>query len=69
MLRLMSVIALLSLLVTGYVYTSNKTEANVVLLSPDAPCESFRNDMEMYETCEKVWEFDRTHAGVQIVID
>lgn len=69
MLRLMSVIALLSLLVTGYVYTSNKTEANVVLLSPDAPCEPLRNDMEMYETCEKVWEFERTHAGVQIVID
>ena len=69
MLRLMSVIALLSLLVTGYVYTSNNTGVNVVLLSPDAPCESFRNDMEMYETCEKVWEFERTHAGVQIVLD
>ena len=69
MLRLISVIALLSLLVIGYVQTLNKADTNVVLLSPDAPCESFRNDMKMYETCEKVWEFERTHAGVQIVLD
>lgn len=69
MLRLISIIALLSLLVIGYVQTSIKKDTNVVLLSPDAPCESFRNDMKMYKTCEKVWEFERTHAGVQIVID
>ncbi len=70
MLRLISVFAIATLLVIGFARTKNQTQANVVLLSPDAPCELFRNEAEMYETCRKVWEFERSHSSdVQIVLD
>ena len=70
MIRLLSVFVFLSLLVTGYIYSTRSTEANGVILSPGRPCELFRDDKEMYETCRKVWEFERRHSSeVQIIID
>ena len=70
MLRLLSVFALLSVLVIGYVYSTSSTEANVVIMSPDRPCESFRGEEEMYKTCRSVWAFERRHASdVQIILD
>ena len=70
MIRLLSVFVFLSLLITGYIYSTRNTEANVVILSPDRPCELFRDDKEMYETCRKVWEFERRHStDVQISLD
>ena len=70
MIRLLSVFVFLSLLVTGYVYSTRSTEANVVILSPDRPCELFRDEPKMYETCREVWEFERRHSSdVQIILD
>ena len=69
MIRFLSVFAFLSLLITGYIYSTRSTEANVVILSPDRPCELFRDEPSMYKTCRKVWEFERTHPGVQISLD
>ena len=70
MIRLLSVFVFLSLLITGYVYSTRSTEANVVILSPDRPCELFREEAEMYETCREVWAFERRHStDVQISLD
>ena len=70
MLRLISVFAIVILLVIGFTHMNNQTQANVVILSPDAPCELFRNEEKMYETCRNVWEFERSHSSdVQIVLD
>ena len=69
MIRLLSVIVFLSLLVTGYIYSTRSTEANVVILSPSEPCEMMKYDAELYETCQLVMEFERTSADVQIIID
>ncbi len=70
MLRLISVFALLSLLIIGYIYSTRTTEANVIILSPDRPCELFRDDNSMYKTCREVWAFERSHANdVQISLD
>jgi len=69
MIRFLSVFAFLSLLITGYIYSTRSTEANVVILSPDRPCELFRDEPSMYKTCRQVWEFERTHPGVQISLD
>ena len=69
MIRLISVFALLSLLITGYVYSTRDTEANVITLSPDEPCEMMKYDAELYETCQLVIEFERANADVQIDID
>ena len=70
MIRLLSVFIFLTLLVTGYFYSTRSTEANVVILSPERPCEGFRDDKEMYEICRKVWEFERRHSSdVQISLD
>jgi len=69
MIRLLSVFVFLSLLVVGYVYSTRSTEANVVILSPDRPCELFRDEAEMYKTYRQAWEFDRTHPDMQIILD
>ncbi len=70
MIRLLSVFVFLSLLITGYVYSTRSTEANVVILSPDRPCELFRDEPKMYETCREVWAFERAnHDVVQISLD
>ena len=70
MIRLLSVFVFLSLLVTGYIYSTSSTEANVVILSPERPCVGFLDDKEMYETCREVWEFERRHStDVQISLD
>ena len=70
MLRLISVFAVAVLLVIGFTHMKNQTKANVVILSPDAPCELFRNEADMYKTCRNVWEFERSHASdVQIILD
>ena len=70
MLRLISVFAIAVLLVIGFTHMNNQTKANVVILSPDAPCELFRNEADMYNTCRNVWEFERSHASdVQIILD
>ncbi len=70
MIRFLSVFVFLSLLVAGYVYSTRSTEANVVILSPDRPCELFRDEPKMYETCREVWAFEReNHDVVQISLD
>ena len=70
MIRLLSVFVFLSLLVAGYVYSTSSTEANVVILSPDRPCELFRDEPNMYETCREVWAFERRHSNdMQISLD
>ena len=70
MLRLISVLSISYLLVIGFTYVKNQTKSNVVILSPDTPCELFRNETEMYETCRNVWEFERSHSNdVQIILD
>ena len=70
MIRMLSVFVFLSLLVAGYVYSTRSTEANVVILSPDRPCELFRDEAEMYKTCREVWAFERAnHDVVQISLD
>ena len=69
MIRLISVFVLLSLLITGYVYATRSTEANIIILSPDQPCEFLLDDKEKYNTCLKIMEFSKTHDDVQIVID
>ena len=70
MLRLISVFAVAVLLVIGFIHINNQTKANVVILSPNAPCELFRNESDMYNTCRNVWEFERSHASdVQIILD
>ena len=70
MIRLLSVFVFLSLLITGYVYSTRSTEANAVILSPDRPCELFRAEPKMYKTCRDVWAFERAnHDVVQISLD
>ena len=70
MIRLLSVFVFLSLLVAGYVYSTRSTEANVVILSPDRPCELFLDEPKMYKTCREVWAFEReNHDVVQISLD
>ena len=70
MIRFLSVFVFLTLIITGYVYSTRSTANNVVILSPDRPCELFRDEPEMYKTCREVWAFERTHHGVvQIVLD
>ena len=70
MLRLISVASIAALLVIGFTYLNNQTQANVVIQNPNAPCEPFRNETEMYETCRNVWEFERSHSNdVQIILD
>ena len=70
MIRLLSVFVFLSLLVAGYVYSTRSIEDNVVILSPDRPCELFRDEPEMYKTCREVWAFERdNHDVVQISLD
>lgn len=69
MIRLLSVVVFLSLLVTGYIYSTRSTEANVVILSPSEPCEMMKYDAELYETCQLVMEFERTSSDVQIIND
>ncbi len=70
MYRILSVVLFLSLLVIGYVYSTRSNASNVVILSPDRPCELFRDEPEMFKTCREVWAFERTHHGVvQIMLD
>ena len=70
MLRLISVFAVAVLLVIGFIHISNQTQANVVILSPNAPCELFRSESDRYNTWRNVWEFERSHASdVQIILD
>ena len=70
MIRLLSVFVFLSLIITGYVYSTHSTASNVVILSPDRPCELFRDEPEMYKTCREVWAFERAnHDVVQISLD
>ena len=70
MYRILSVTLFLSLLVVGYVYSTRSTANNVVILSPDRPCELFLDEPKMYETCREVWAFERAnHDVVQISLD
>ena len=71
--KLIYVFAIATILVFAFGSSTHQPENNVetiTILSPDKPCESFRNEKEMYETCRNVWEFERRHAAdVQIILD
>ncbi len=70
MYRILSVTLFLSLLVVGYIYSTRSAANNVVILSPDRPCELFLDEPKMYETCREVWAFERAnHDVVQISLD
>ena len=71
--KLIYVFAIAAILVFAFGSSNHRTETNVetvTILSPDKPCESFRGEKKMYETCRNVWEFERSHSNdVLIVLD
>ena len=71
--KLIYVFSIAAILIFAFGSSTHRTETNVetvTILSPDKPCESFRNEKEMYKTCRTVWDFERRHAAdVQIILD
>jgi len=69
MARLIAVFTFASFLMLGLIYTGKPLSRNVITIQPDVLCEIRDNDVDTYEACIEVLEFERKQSGVQIDFD